>query len=439
MKVLLILPKLEHGVITYKKKLSWLPTIFGSPSIILPHIAALTPKEHSIKIINENHEGIDFDQNVDLVGISCFTMAAPHVYQIADEFRRRGKKVVLGGYHPTALSDEAKQHADSVVIGEAELVWPQLLKDLEGEKLKPFYKSDKEFDVSNIPPIRRDLIRHRTVLGGIQSTRGCLHRCEFCAITNFYNHGIKQRPIKDVVKEIKQMPNRLFQIYDPSLTVNPGYSRELFKALIQEKVKKGWVASGNVDVLARIDEGFLKLAKKSGCFEWFIGFESVNQAALNGIKKDTNRVEDFERMIKRIHDHGMTVHGGIIFGFDEDTPDIFDATLEKLFEWKIDILDTYILTPFPGTPLYDRLEKEKRILTKDWSRYNLTDVVFKPKNMTEKELFEGARKVAKEFYSMPRIITRVARIMTISLRPSFILPIGTNFIFRKSHKRDFVF
>ncbi|GAI96191.1 unnamed protein product, partial [marine sediment metagenome] len=242
-----------------------------------------------------------------------------------------------------------------------------------------------------------------------------------------------------VVEEIKQMTNMSFQIYDPSLTINPSYSRELFKALIREKVKKSWVASGNVDVLARIDDDFLKLAKKSGCFEWFIGFESVNQTALNGIKKNSNKVKDFKRTIKRIHDHGMTVQGGIIFGFDEDTPDIFDATLEKLFEWEIDILETYVLTPFPGTPLYDRLEKEKRILTKDWSRYNLTDVVFKPKNMTEKELFEGARKVAKEFYTMPRIISRVARIMTVSVRPSVILPIGTNFILRKSHKRDYIF
>jgi radical SAM superfamily enzyme YgiQ (UPF0313 family) len=221
--------------------------------------------------------------------------------------------------------------------------------------------------------------------------------------------------------------------------VNPPYTRELFKALIKEKVHKGWVANGNANVLGKIDEEFLHLAHKSGCVEWFVGFESISQEALNGIKKTVNKVEDFKQMIKRVHKHGMAVQGGIIFGFDQDTPDIFDTTLEKMYEWELDAVEVNILTPYPGTPLFDRLEKEGRLLTRDWSRYTQVDVVFKPKQMTEQELFEGARRVAKKFYRMPDITARMLRTFMIVRRSAAILPAGTNLAFRRYYQRDFKF
>lgn len=439
MKILLIFPRYEHGTATYKDKGSWASIIFSYPELTIPSIAALTPREHIVEIIDENHEDIDYNQKVDLVGISCFTTLAPRVYKIADEFKRRGIKVVLGGWHPTALPEEAKQHADSVVIGEAELTWPELLLDLKKNKLKPFYKSEREFDMSIIPPARRDLIKHMTFLGSVISSRGCIHQCEFCAITSSNYHKVKHRPIKNVVEEIRQIPNKIFYFHDPSLTNDPNYTRELFKELIQQKVHKTWIANGNVNVLLKIDEEFLDLAQKSGCLEWFVGFESINQAALQGSKKTINKVEDFKQMIKRAHKHGMLVQGGIIFGFDEDTPDIFDLTLAKLNEWGLDLATISILTPYPGTPLYDRLEHERRITTKDWSRYNQAEVVFKPKNMSEKELFDGARKVAKVYYSIPNILLRSAQIMIISKRFTGLTTTVSNFANRRYYKRDYNF
>jgi len=277
------------------------------------------------------------------------------------------------------------------------------------------------------------------MIGAVQSTRGCPNQCEFCAIASFCNHAVKQRPVKNVIEEIKQMPNRIFVIHDPSLTVNPSYSRELFKELIRQKVHKGWVSNGNSNVLGKIDDDFLELAKKSGCVEWFVGFESVSQESLNGIKKTVNKVEDFKKTIKRIHKHGMAVQGGIIFGFDQDTPEIFDLTLEKMNEWELDAVEINILTPFPGTPLYDRLEREGRIISKDWKRYNQVDVVFKPKNMTEKELFEGSQRVAKKYYSMPNVIMRALRTFAIVRNLQAVLPAGTNYTFRRYYKRDFNF
>ena len=439
MNILLVFPRIMHGASTYSDKGSWASIIFGYPIITLPHLAGITPKKHSVDIVNENYDSIDFDIDADLIGITCYTMTAPRVYEIADEFRRRGKKVVLGGYHPTAMPDEAKQHADSIIFGMAEANWPQLLDDAENGKLKQFYEKNTNFDMADVPPIRRDLIKHNPILGAVQTTRGCTNRCEFCAISSFCEHGVKQRPIKNVIEEIKQIPNKLFVIHDPHLTVNPKYARELFKEMIKQKIRKSWVANGTTNVLGRVDDEFLQLARKSGCVEWFVGFESVSQAALDGIKKTHNVVENFKKMIKRVHDHGMTIQGGIIFGFDEDTLDIFDTTLEKVMELGIDVLEINTLTPYPGTPLYDKMEREGRLLTKDWSRYNQVDVVYQPKNMTPEELLEGARRVAKEFYSWKNIIKRNVRILSITKKIGAMVPAGTNYTFRRYYQRDFHF
>jgi len=439
MKILLVFPRIQHGIVTHDDKKSWSSIIFGYPIITLPHLAGITPKKYDVKIVNENYETLDFNEEADLVAITCYTMTAPRVYEIADEFRRRGKKVVLGGYHPTALPEEAAQHADSIVLGEAEATWPKLLTDADKGKLQPLYERDNNFDMADIPPLRRDLIIRNPWLGAVQSTRGCSNRCEFCAISSFCNHGVKHRPVKNVVEEIQQMPNKIFIIHDPHLTAKPKYAKEFFKEMIRQKVHKSWVANGTTNVLGKADDEFLRLAQKAGCVEWFIGFESVSQEALKNIKKTFNKVENFKKMIKRLHKFGMTVQGGIIFGFDEDTPDIFDTSLEKMYEWEIDVVEINILTPYPGTPLYDRLEKEKRLLTKDWSRYNQVDIVFQPKNMTVKELRDGTRKVAKQFYSVPNLAGRALKSLYFTKKIGGALPAGTNLSFRKYYKRDYNF
>jgi len=439
MKILLVFPRIEHGALTCKDKGSWNSILFGYPIITLPHLAAITPSNHIVKIVNENYDTIDFDEDVDLVGITCYTMTAPRAYEIADEFREQGKTVVLGGYHPTAMPEEAKQHADSVVMGMAEVNWPKAINDFENGKLKPIYERDHDFDISKVPPLRRDLIRHNPFIGAIQTTRGCSNRCEFCAISSFCGNMVKQRPVKDVVEEIKNMPNNLFIFHDPHLTLHRKYAMDLFKEMIRQKIHRGWVANGTANILGKAEEKFLDLAQKAGCVEWFVGFESVNQETLNNINKKHNKVEDFKKMIKRVHDHGMTIQGGIIFGFDEDTPNIFDTTLETINDWDLDVLEVNILTPYPGTPLFERLDREGRILTRDWSRYNQVDVVFKPNNMTEKELYEGARRVAKEFYSPHNIVKKLTQIIMTTKRFSGIIPSATSFAFRRYYKRDFNF
>lgn len=439
MKILLVFPAIEHGVTTCKDKNSWRAIITGYPVITLPYLAAITQKKHSVKIVDENNEDINFNEDADIVGITCYTMTAPRVYKISDEFRKRGKTVILGGYHPTAMPEEAIGHADSIIKGMAELTWPRALEDFEKGELKKIYERDHNFDISTIPALRRDLIKHNPFLGAVQTTRGCTNRCEFCAISSFCGNVVKQRPIKDVVEEIKNMSNRLFIFHDPHLTLHRKYAKELFIEMIKQKVNKDWVANGTANILGSVDDEFLKLARRSGCVEWFVGFESVSQEALNNIKKTHNRVEDFKKMIKRVHEYGMTIQGGIIFGFDEDKPDIFDTTIDTIKDWGIDVLEVNILTPYPGTPLFERLDREGRILTRDWSRYNQVDVVFQPKNMTVEELYNGAKKVAKEFYSPFNLTKKIFSMILITKKLGGILPIGTSISFRRYYKRDFNF
>ncbi len=439
MKIAFVFPKIEHGVTTHSEKGSWMSIVFGYPIITLPHLAAITPNKYDICIINENYDDLDFDIDVDLVGITTYTMTAPRVYEIADEFRKRGKKVVLGGYHVTAMPDEAKDHADSIVLSWAESSWKKLLKDAEKDQLKSFYGPDDNYTLEGIPPLRRDLIHRNPFLGAVQTTRGCTNRCEFCAIGSFSNHGVRQRPIQEVIEDIKQMPNKFFIFHDPHMTVNRKYAKDLFRELIRQKIRKYWVANGTTNVLQVADDEFLELARKSGCVEWFVGFESVSQAALDGIKKTHNKVEDFRKMIQRVHDHGMAVQGGIIFGFDEDTPDIFETTLKKMIDLEIDVVELNILTPYPGTPLFERLDEANRIFTKDWSKYNQVEIVYEPKNMSKEELMNGIRYVAKEYYSIENIIKRNLNIFKTVHNPGALIPAATNFSFRKYYKRDFNF
>ena len=253
---------MNHGPVTGKDRGTIQAKVISAPELTLPAVAACIPQKHNVRIIHENHENIDYSNEYDLIGISCFTLFAPQVYEIADNFRKKGIPVVLGGYHPTALPKEAKQHADSIVMGEAELSFPKLLNDFEKGKIKPFYNSKKLVKPEEIPPLRRDLLSFRGFSDAIRTTRGCPNKCEFCSITNFFKHSYRKRPIKNVIKELKNVPQKIINIHDANLTADLDYSKELFREMIRKKVNKIWLGNGNIYALGS-DEEFLKLAKKS--------------------------------------------------------------------------------------------------------------------------------------------------------------------------------
>jgi len=436
MKILLVFPRAEYVPGRKRKGIEPITSLIGEAiSLTLPQVAACTPKGHEVTIIDENYEKLNFKEDYDLVGITCLTMNAPRAYEIADRFRSMGIPVVLGGPHPSALPEEAKQHADAVVIGEAELTWPQLLEDFEKGELKPFYKADKPIPPDIIPEPRRDLIKRKYFIDALLVKRGCPNRCEFCMVTSIFNREIK--PIEKVLEEINNISTRDVCIYDQNLTWNMSYTKELLRRL--KETNKRWLANGTVNVLGRDDE-FLRLAKEANIYYWYIGFESISQKSLDGANKKHNRVEEYESTIKKIKEHGMIINASFIFGFDEDTPDIFDATIKTIEKWDIDMAEFHILTPFPGTRLYDRLKKEGRILTEEWDKYTTATVVFQPKNMSPQELFEGTRKVAKSFYTIPKIIKRTIKAFKVTKDLSIALfVLLRNLRYRERYKRQFNF
>jgi len=366
------------------------------PSITFEQLAGITPDKHNVKLMDDRIEKINFNWDADIVGITSMTTEAPRAYQIADEFRRRGKTVVLGGWHPSALPEEAKQHADCVVIGESDYTWPQLLSDFENGTLKPFYREKKPVDISNLPSPYRKIKKHITFTAAVQPSRGCPNGCEFCSISNAtYGRFYRKRKIDDLVKEIGSIKEKYIFFFDSSLTIDVDYTKKLFRAL--KKSNKKFKCFGNMDVLGNDDE-LLELARDAGCLMWFVGLESTSQKTINHIKKK-NVVEKYSEIIKKIHDYDMFVFGSLIFGFDTDTIDTFDDTKNTVFNLDLDVVIFSLLTPYPGTPLFTRLEKEGRILTKDWSKYNENHVVFQPKNMTSEELLSETNRVRKEVNS----------------------------------------
>lgn len=393
------------------------------PTLNARHIAAITPKKHEVKVINERYEKINFEEKWDLVNINFTTSTAPHAYDIADKFRKKDIIVVLSGLHPSLMPDEAKQHADSVLLGVGELNWLTLLEDYENKMLKTYYQPVKYGKNTILPPTNINL-PGVILSGAIEATRGCPYKCEFCRESHIPGGSqFYTRPVDEVIDEIKNLPQKSFTFYDTSLTIDTNYTKELFEKMIG--LKKRFSCNGNVDVLAN-DKELVSLSKKAGCVSWLIGFESINQETLYDIGKKTNIVKEYKQAVQNIHKNGMVVIGCFVFGFDKDYKNIFNNTLKIIQELEIDAADFFVLTPFPGTPLYNKMQKEKRIITYDWHFYNMKTVVFKPKNMTREELLFGVKNMYKKYYSTPLSIIRIIKSLKYGFFP-FILVLERNF------------
>lgn len=378
---------------------------FSFPSLAFPSLAATTQKKHKITMIDEKNQSIDFNKKYDLVGITAMTNEIKRAFEIADTFRKKKIPVVIGGCHATALPDESKSHADSVVIGEADDLWPQLLNDLEKGKLEPYYKQEKPVDLKKIPIPYRKILPKSHIINGIQTTRGCPHKCKFCYVgSSAHGRIFRKRSIEDIVEELKNIPQKLIYFYDSSLTIDLEHTKKLCLAL--KKVNKKYIFLGNINVLSKNEE-ILKLSREAGCIQWSIGFESISQNSLDEVSKKTNKVEEYIDAVKKIHDHKMLVHGFFMFGFDHDPKTIFKDTMDFIRQTGIDSVNFSILTPFPGTPLFEELDKEGRINTKDWTKYFYSkDPVFTPNNFTKEELISNLITLYKEYYSLYEIKNR---------------------------------
>ena len=380
------------------------------PQLTMPLLAAYTPDHWEVSHTDEIVQRVDFNKPVDLAGITANTPAAPHAYGLAREFRRRGVAVVIGGPHATLLPDEVAQQADAVVIGEGELVWPQLLTDFERGELKRTYKSCALPTLKKMPAPRWDLIKGRAYGKGVTiATRGCPFACDYCTIPQMYQRRMRYRPVGEIVDEIKRMPGRALIFWDDNIGANRDYAKELFTAIAP--LKRWWTSQCTADVAW--DDEFMTLAAKSGCKALFLGLETISQASLNVANKRHNRASEYAEVIRSFHAHRIAVQAGVVFGFDHDDRTIFRTTVEFYRSVGLDSATVSVLIPFPNTPLFERLEAEGRILTRDWSKYNgKKDVVFQPALMSPHELLMGMEWAARQFYCIPSIIQRMARSRT---------------------------
>jgi radical SAM superfamily enzyme YgiQ (UPF0313 family) len=407
-------------------------TPYPFPMLGLTLLASLFPPRYEIKIINEFLEEINFDEEVDLVGITTLTPLVKRAYEVADRFQKRGVKVVLGGVHATFMPEEAKEHADAVVLGEAEVVMPKLIDDLERGTLQPFYHGEQLNPLQGLPIPRRDLLGrgYSPVFKVIETTRGCPNRCEFCAVPIIAGRRYRTRPLSEIEAELSSLikkVNEYIFIVDDNVIAQKEHAKTLFELLKRFKVR--WMGFATIDIAK--DEELLKEAKESGCISLFIGFESLNKDNLEGPKRKFKGVEDLHGFIERIHSYGIGIQGSFIFGFDNDDPRVFKRTIEFVHQARIELPTYSVLTPFPGTPFWDRLNREGRIFDRDWSHYDMSQVVFSPRGMTPEQLQEGYLW-AQKYSCAPRSILK--RLLLGSRHHLGYFLMG-NFVLRKAQMK----
>ncbi len=377
-----------------------------APPLSLLTIAALTPACHHVTIEDENVERVNLSDRPDLVGVSVKVDTAPRSWTIAAAYRKKGVPVVLGGIHATACPEENAPHADAVVVGEAETLWAEVLRDAERKSLKRIYRSETPPDLSLTPIPRWELIAGKNYLytNTLTVGKGCPWRCSFC-----YNSSqnlpkiYRMKPIRSVIKEVESLGHRHIMFIDDNFIANPAFAHELLTALMPLDLI--WHTAVSADICAHDD--ILDLMAESGCQSLFIGFETLNAANLLKARKGQNHVGDYERIIAKIHNRGMMVNASVVFGFDDDQPRVFDETTDWLIERKVETMTAHILTPYPGTALHAKLLEEKRIFDHDLTHYNTSQVVFRPKGMTVEELEAGYLEAYRRFYSWGNILKRL--------------------------------
>ncbi len=418
-KIMLIQPKMNKRPMDTDLKTRM------SPSLALLTLMRLTPNGHEVIMVNENVEKINYNYRADLVGITVTLDVMPRACRIASEFQKRGAKVVAGGIHVTCSPEDCLPHFDAICVGFAERVWARMIKDVAKDTLKKVYQDMENFRGSEIaPPAYDKADRNRYLYTNVITTsRGCPNCCDFC-YNSCQNRVYVHRPIADVLWDIQSLNTRHVLFIDDNFIGEPSYTLELLEKMKGMHLK--WSAAVTTRILDYPD--LLDLMAKTGCQSLFIGFESINNKALQGVNKD-NRFEKYEKLIEAIHSRGIMINASMVFGLDGDGPEVFSKTLDFLVKNRIETLTSHILTPYPGTALYRRMEESGRIACYDLCLYNTAHVVFQPEGMTAQELYSGYLWMYRKFYSFSNIIRRMPE--QKAQRQSFLM---FNLFYRKFGK-----
>ena len=376
----------------------------------LPLLAALTPEGHEVRIVDEAFAPDDPEEAADLVGLSVMTDLAPRAYRLADAYRRRGVRVVMGGIHPSVLPSEALEHADSVVVGEAEDAWPALVRDAASDRLQPIYRSERPADLAGRPHPRWDLYPsagdrgYTPLVTGVETSRGCPYDCEFCSIGPVQGRRYRVRAVPEVIAEVEALESPHLFFVDDALALDRGASKRLFAAMIP--LRRKWVGQGTVSLAA--DRELLRLMGRSGCVGIQLGFETVQPGPAARIRKLAALTVDPAEAVRRFHDQGVAVMGAFVFGFDDEGRDAFDRTLEFAMKTRLDVPQLRVLCPFPGTRLYARMLEEGRLLDPLWWQHGHSPdtLLFRPRGMTVDEFLDGFARLNRQLYSLGAVARR---------------------------------
>ena len=431
MKILLVSPCLQSEI---------RPNQFNIPQLTLSLIAAMTPPEHEVEVCEEVYgDTIDFEKNYDLIGISLMSQTCLRGYEIANEFKKRDKTVVFGGIHATARPEEALRYGDAVVIGEAEGgLWAQVLSDAKNNRLKPFYRLDELPDLQEHIFPRRDLIKTtsgKLEIAPIEATRGCPYNCDFCSVSRFFGKKQRHKNIRDIIRDAESCQQKHLFFVDDNIALDKKFATELFTRMIP--LKKIWVGQASINLSK--DEALMKVAYKSGCRALLIGFESMTDDGINSYRKTLKTVDENVEAIRKLRNNGLLTMASIVFGLDSDTEDVFDITNEFLLKAKPAFFQACFMTPYAGTAVFDRLKREGRILTDDWSKYDTKKVVVSPKNISAEKLQKGYEDIRKSIYGMSSILNRALPHILMGKSETllyFSLNMGARMTYKNSDKAN---
>jgi radical SAM superfamily enzyme YgiQ (UPF0313 family) len=410
------------------------------PGLTLYLLAALTPSDVDLKLVNETVEDVPYDEPWDLVGLTGMGSGLVRAWQIADRFRQLGRRVVIGGIAASLTKPELTlAHADSLVVGQAELLWPRVLHDAQDDRLQVVYEDETASDICSLPLPRYDLM-NGAVFGRwtpVQATRGCPHSCTFCSVTAFFGHSYYKRPVEEVIRDVreaKRRRSRYITLIDDNIGADWAYCAALWEALIPERVL--WMSQCSLRVAEHPD--LLQLARRSGCRILSVGIESLDPASLDRVDKAWNRPEAYGEAIRTIRAHGIELSTEMMLGLDDDDSSVFDRTFDFLMENRIPLPRIHVVTPIPGTPLFEEMERDGRILTDDFTRYSGGDVVFRPRNFEPETLKTNYWKLYRRLFAWPAIWHRVRRNQA-RLEPYFrALTVGVNLHYRDHIRRQIV-